>query len=56
MQLISEGIRETTFDAIIDEMICNTWYSVREFHIQLSGMQPVYDSARRQGYEVWNRG
>ena len=19
-------------------------------------MQPVYDSARRQGYEVWNRG
>ena len=19
-------------------------------------MQPVYDSARRQGYEIWNRG
>lgn len=56
MQLISEGIRETTFDAIIDEMICNAWYSVREFHIYLSGMQPVYDSARRQGYEVWNKG
>ena len=56
MQLISEGIRETTFDAIIDEMICNAWYSVREFHIHLSRMQPVYDSARRQGYEVWNKG
>ena len=39
VQLISEGVRETTFDAIIDEMICNAWYSVREFHIHLSGMQ-----------------
>ena len=35
VQLISEGIKETTFDAIIDEMICNAWYSVREFHIHL---------------------
>ena len=41
VQLISEGIREATFDAIIDEMICNAWYSVREFHIHLSGMQPT---------------
>ena len=41
VQLISEGIRETTFDVIIDEMICNAWYSVREFHIHLSGMQPT---------------
>lgn len=39
VQLISEGIKETTFDAIIDEMICNAWYSVRDFHIHLSGMQ-----------------
>ena len=39
VQLISEDIRETTFYAIIDEMICNAWYSVREFHIHLSGLQ-----------------
>lgn len=39
VQLISRGVRETSFDAIIDEMICNAWYSVREFHIHLSGMQ-----------------
>lgn len=38
VQLISEGVRETTFDAVIDEMICNAWYSVREFHIHLSGL------------------
>ena len=36
--IISEGIQDTTFDAIIDEMICNAWYSVREFHIHLSGI------------------
>lgn len=36
--LISEGVRETTFNEIIDEMICNAWYSVREFHIHLSGL------------------
>lgn len=39
VNLISEDIRETTFDAIIDEMIANAWYSVREFHIHLSGVQ-----------------
>ena len=37
--LISEGCLETTFDEIIDEMISNAWYSVREFHIHLSGIQ-----------------
>lgn len=47
--LISEGIRETTFDAIIDEMICNAWYSVCEFHIHLSGMQ--LDGKVRDGLE-----
>jgi hypothetical protein len=36
--LISEGITETTFNEIIDEMICKAWYSVREFHIHLSGL------------------
>ena len=39
VHLISENVTETTFDAIIDEMICNAWYSVREFHIHLSGLQ-----------------
>ena len=39
VKLISEGITETTFNEIIDEMIANAWYSVREFHIHLSGMQ-----------------
>lgn len=38
VDIISEGIQDTTFDAIIDEMICNAWYSVREFHIHLSGI------------------
>ncbi len=49
VQLISEGVRETTFDAIIDEMICNAWYSVREFHIHLSGM--LADGQVRDGLE-----
>ena len=40
VNLISEDITETTFDEIIDEMICNAWYSVREFHIHLSGLGP----------------
>ena len=26
VQLIAEGVKETTFDAVIDEMICNAWY------------------------------
>ena len=38
IQLISEGKTESTFDEIIDKMITNAWYSVREFHIHLSGM------------------
>ncbi len=49
VQLISEGISETTFDAIINEMICNAWYSVREFHIHLSGM--LADGQVRDGLE-----
>lgn len=49
IQLISEGIKETTFDSIIDEMISNAWYSVREFHIHLSGIQG--DGEVRDGLE-----
>ena len=37
--LISQGIAESTFDEVIDEMIVNAWYCVREFHIHLSGIQ-----------------
>ncbi len=40
VNLISEDVRGTTFNEIIDEMICNAWYSVREFHIHLSGLGP----------------
>ncbi|MCD8110760.1 MAG: HNH endonuclease [Clostridiales bacterium] len=39
VKLISEGVTDTTFNDIIDEMISNAWYSVREFHIHLSGIQ-----------------
>ena len=49
VKLILEGVTETTFDAVIDEMICNAWYSVREFHIHLSGMQ--LDGQVRDGLE-----
>ncbi len=31
----------------------NTKYEF--YNILQKNMQPVYDSARRQGYEVWNR-
>ncbi len=49
VQLISEGVEKTTFDTVINEMICNAWYSVREFHIHLSGMQA--DGRVRDGLE-----
>ena len=49
MQLISQGISETTFETVINEMICNAWYSVREFHIHLSGM--MADGQVRDGLE-----
>ena len=49
VNLISKGITETTFNDIIDEMICNAWYSVREFHIHLSGLGP--DGDVRDGLE-----
>ena len=49
VRLISAGVTETTFDEIIDEMICNAWYSVREFHIHLSGLGS--DGSVRDGLE-----
>ena len=49
VRLISEGVTETTFNDIIDEMICNAWYSVRAFHIHLSGLGP--DGEVRDGLE-----
>mgnify|MGYP007102027090 FL=1 len=49
VQLISEGITETTFNDVIDEMISNAWYSVREYHIHLSGLQ--WDGNVRDGLE-----
>ena len=49
VNIISKGIQETTFDSLIDEMICNAWYSVREFHIHLSGIQA--DGHVRDGLE-----
>lgn len=49
VNLISEDVTETTFNDIIDEMICNAWYSVREFHIHLSGLG--LDGEVRDGLE-----
>lgn len=49
VHIISENIQNTTFDAIIDEMICNAWYSVREFHLHLSGIQA--DGVVKDGLE-----
>ncbi len=49
VKLVSEGIDEACFDAVINEMICNAWYSVREFHIHLSGLQA--DGQVRDGLE-----
>ncbi len=49
VKLVSEGVDETTFDTVINEMICNAWYSVREFHIHLSGLQA--DGQVRDGLE-----
>ena len=49
VNLISAGVTETTFNEIIDEMICSAWYSVREFHIHLSGLSG--DGEVRDGLE-----
>ena len=49
VNLISADVTETTFNEIIDEMICSAWYSVREFHIHLSGLSG--DGEVRDGLE-----
>lgn len=49
VKLIDEGTVKCTFDTIINEMICNAWYSVREYHIHLSGIQA--DGQVRDGLE-----
>ena len=49
VKLIAENVKETTFDTVINEMICSAWYSVREFHIHLSGIQA--DGQVRDGLE-----
>lgn len=49
VNLISLEVRQTTFDAVINEMITNAWYSVREFHIHLSGIPA--DGVVRDGLE-----
>ena len=49
VHLISRNVTETCFDEIINEMICNAWYSVREFHIHLSGLGG--DGSVRDGLE-----
>ena len=47
--LMTEGVRYTTLNDLIDEMIANAWYSVTEFHIHLSGivMGEVRDGLER---------
>ena len=49
VKLISEGVEENTFNDIIDEMISNAWYSVKEFHIHLSGIS--FDNSVKDGLE-----
>ncbi len=49
VRIISEGKITTNFDAVINEMIVSAWYSVREFHIHLSGLQS--DGEVRDGLE-----
>ena len=49
VRLLSEGTQNTTFDDVINEMIVSAWYSVREFHIHLSGLQA--DGQVRDGLE-----
>ena len=49
VRLISEGEQNTTFDAVINEMIVSAWYLVRRFHVHLSGLQA--DGQVRDGLE-----
>lgn len=49
VKLIAEGREAVTFDDVINEMIVSAWYSVREFHIHLSGLPA--DGQVRDGLE-----
>ena len=53
-KLISKNIEQTTFNDIIDEMICNAWYTVLEFHVHLSGVVvgEVRDGLERAVYRL----
>ena len=53
-KLISRDISQTTFNDIIDEMICNAWYTVLEFHVHLSGIMlgEVRDGLERAVYRL----
>lgn len=46
VDIISEGIQDTTFDAIIDEMLCNAWYSIQRWR---SLINSDWISSRRRG-------
>lgn len=39
VNLILENVAETTFDAVIDEMIANAWYLVVEFHVHFGNTE-----------------
>lgn len=49
VNLITANVTETDMNTVIEEMICNAWYSVREYHIHLSGIQA--DGEIRDGLE-----
>lgn len=49
VNLIARGIIKTTFNDIIDEMICSAWFSVCEYHIHLSGIKA--DGSLQDGLE-----
>ena len=38
VQLMSANTTEATYDEIINKMIVNAWFPVREYHIHLSGI------------------
>ena len=64
VRLISENITDTSFDACYRDNLNSIWADQELyrkgnsravfFSILQKNMQPVYDSARRQGYEVWD--
>ena len=41
VNLILENVAETTFDAVIDEMIANAWYLVVEFYVHFGNTEQL---------------